>query len=126
VNKNSFAKVENGDLYSEGHLLMWRPKNQNEKLTFTIDQPGGGDYIIGFTMAHLPGGGSFSTYLNGELIQLGERESIDLQEPQRIFLRNYFSKSLTFKYGINEISFQPTGKGYDKMIGFDFLWLKKK
>jgi hypothetical protein len=126
VNKNSFAKVENGDLYSEGHLLMWRPKNQNEKLTFTIDQPGGGDYIIGFTMAHLPGGGSFSTYLNGEPIQLGERESIDLQEPQRIFLRNYFSKGLTFKYGINEITFKPTGKGSDKMIGFDFLWLKKE
>ena len=118
--------VEEGAQWSENQLLIWRPKNLDDRLTFTMDQVEGGKYILGFTLAHLPGGGTISAYLNEEIILLNDRESIDLQESQRIFLRNYLSKDLTFTKGENEVALQFKGKKPGNIIGVDFLWLKRK
>jgi len=118
--------IEKGNRWSDGQVLIWKPEENNEILKFYLDQPEGGEYIMGLTLVHLPEGGIISIYLNGEMIQINDNESIDLHEPYRVLLRNHFSKVVSFKKGKNEVSLKFIGKDSDKVVGVDFFWLKEK
>lgn len=126
VTKGSEITIEEGNRWSDGHVLMWKPKEKNDILKFKINQPAEGKFIMGLTMVRLPNGGKVSVYLNGEVIQLNGNEAIDLHEPFRVQLQNYFSKSLSFKKSKNEVLLKYIGEDPNKIIGVDFFWLKDK
>ncbi len=125
VDDGSVITIEGGNRWSDGHVVMWKPKEKNEKLKFYVDQSMEGKFILGLTMVLLPNGGTISVYLNGEMIKMNDVESINLHESDRILLRNYFSKALTYKKGKNEIALQYVGDDSGVTIGVDFFWLKE-
>ena len=120
----SAAQVEDGKLWSEGKMLLWKPKVKNDELQFEIDKAHDGESNIGFTLAHMPDGGEISIFLNGEILKFNDREKIDLYEPYQTLLRNHMSKSISLKKGKNQILLKYIGQDPRKKIGIDFFWLR--
>jgi len=126
VEEDSNVSIEKGKLWSEGHILKWTPKVKNEKIQFGITKAKAGNAQIGLTLAHMPGAGKIIFFLNGEILEMNNSEFVDLEDSQRMFLRNYFSKTVAFNEGINVITLKYISEDPGKIIGVDFFWLKEK
>ena len=80
---------------------------------------------LGITIAHMPQGGYFKVYLNGNLILFSDKETISSNDSIRTYLRNHISAPASFKSGENEIEIEFDDEP-GKVIGIDFFWIKER
>jgi len=127
MNQAPNIKVERGNMWADGSMLIWKPQHKGEKISFYIllDQSMESTKI-GFTLAHGPRGGNISILLNGKPVMVDGHQTIDLFEPNQRILANHFSEAVQLKKGNNEITFISADANKDKIIGIDFFWINDK
>jgi hypothetical protein len=100
----SRTNIVNGKFWSEGKILLWEPENKDDVIKFIVDAKEDRESTIGLTLAHMPGGGTITIFLNWNPVKFDDQENIDLNDPARTYLKNYFSGQIPFSAGKNEIS----------------------
>ncbi|MFN8255851.1 MAG: glycoside hydrolase family 172 protein [Bacteroidales bacterium] len=123
--KNENARTEKGKIWAEENILVWNPKQNTEKLKFTIQSNQNKENTrIGFTIAHCPDGGTISLVLNGKNVKFDNLETLNLSLQDRTVLDNHFSEPVNLKKGKNEIIMtMPDADGSKKAL-VDFIWLR--
>jgi hypothetical protein len=120
----TFTELVEGKLWSQGKITWWKPDKKDDQLKFRINKLQAGPSNFGITLAHMPNGGAFTVFLNGETILFNKRDTINTYDPLRTFLRNYISVPVPFNSGKNEVILNYTGQETNQVIGIDFFWLK--
>jgi hypothetical protein len=124
--KSADLSVEKGKIWAGGNILMWKPVKEKQRILFNFRRTS--DSIrsnIGLTLAHLPGGGEISFYLNGKPVKFDGAETIRLEIKNNPILRNHFSETIRFVKGINELAIENRSSGNSK-VGLDFIWIKQE
>jgi hypothetical protein len=104
------------DLASGGSLLRWRAA-PGATLRFNLRVPAeSGAARLGFTLAHQPGGGTFSVYLNGQPVPFGRQTGISTHADHRKVLRNHISGPVSLKKGANEIRLEAGDAPLDGVV----------
>jgi hypothetical protein len=112
------------DLASGGSLLRWRAA-PGATLRFNLRVPAeSGAARLGFTLAHQPGGGAFSVYLNGQPVLFGRQTAISTHADHRKVLRNHISGPVSLKKGSNEIRLDAGDASLDGVVDLDFFWIR--
>ena len=124
VSNPSHVELSAGRFWSEKNILLWKPEHNDEKLSFMINKPEKEVSNLGITIAHMPQGGNFKVYLNGNLILFGDKETISSNDSLRTYLRNHISAPAAFQSGENEIVIELDDEP-GKVIGIDFFWIKE-
>jgi hypothetical protein len=126
ISVNSNTRIEKGNLYAEGRVLVWTPAGFGDELKFQINGDGAGESArIGFTLAHGPEGGLLSARLNGRPVKFDGKEEIELLDPDRMVLDNHLSEPVQLREGKNEFVFVSMDHEKGKKIGIDFVWIKE-
>jgi len=118
------AGTRKGKLWSDNHILEWKPEESGDSLRFTFAGSGESESTIAMTLAHGPDGGTFSVLLNGEPVRFSDKELINTHDPSRTYLRNHFSEKIRLKERENEIVLVNNGPGPEESIKIDFFWFK--
>jgi hypothetical protein len=126
LERNPEVIYQDHDRWSEGKILCWEPEGNSDKLQFNLELPEEGEYILGMTLAHLPGGGEIWAMANENDLIFNDSGSINLADPSHIQLRNHLAKPVRLKRGNNKLTIGPvTGRSGEKVC-VDFFWVKKK
>jgi hypothetical protein len=127
MNQAPNIKVEPGNMWADGSILIWKPQNKGGKISFHISLDQNMESTkIGFTLAHGPQAGKISVLLNGKPVKIDGHHSVDLIEPNQRILANHFSEPVQLNKGNNEITFISVGAEKGKNIGIDFFWINDK
>jgi len=119
-----FKTVEN-NMCAEGKMLLWTPAKEREEITFSLAIPKAIEGSkIGFTLAHLPGGGKISVLVNGEPVKIDGNEIVDLNTPCYCILDNHFTGEVNFRAGVNKITLKSEEGSAGSKTGIDFIWIK--
>lgn len=120
------AKVEAGNLWADGKILMWYPAKSGDRISFTINSDGTYDKTdIRLTLAHGQEGGKIAIFINGNAVKFNGKEIIDLFKPGNQVLDNHFSESIKLIKGKNEMTVESRNTETGRKIGVDFIWLKE-
>jgi hypothetical protein len=125
-----YFQIYTDNLYAGGELMVWKPESDKESLDLAIPVKEDGNYRIWFTVAHTPNSGRFSVSLDGKKAKFsGGKPVIDLYEPYRTMLRNYFLEPVVelkkdTKLEIT-VHYNGSQSPYETDIGIDFIWLQK-
>jgi hypothetical protein len=113
------------NLCAEGKMLVWDPASVGEEVTFSLTLPKAVENRnIGFTLAHLPGGGKISVLLNGEKVKIDGAEMVDLSTPGYRILDNHFTEKVNLRTGVNKITLRSEKGSSGTKTGIDFIWVK--
>jgi hypothetical protein len=119
-----FITVEN-NMCAEGKMLLWTPAKEREEITFSLTMPKAVESRkIGFTLAHLPGGGKISVLVNGETVKMDGNEIVDLNTPWYSVLDNHFTSEVNLRSGVNKITLRSEESSAGSKTGIDFIWIK--
>ena len=114
------------DLASGGSLLRWRAA-PGATLRFNLRVPAeSGAARLGLTLAHQPGGGTFSVYLNGQPVPFGRQTGISTHADHRKVLQNHISGPVSLKKGANEIRLEAGDAPLDGVVDLDFFWIRSE
>lgn len=117
-------------IWAGGRLLVWRAAKASEELTLKLPIPEDGKYRFQITAARTPTSGSFSVRLDGRDIGFGgDTGVIDLHVPYRALSRTFGAKPTELTKGDHLMSLRyetGTPGDNDKIIGIDFIWVKKQ
>jgi hypothetical protein len=123
--ENPAARVEQGDYYAGGQVLMWEPAGTGEKIKFLVNsEEERTDVSLGFTMARMPEGGEVSLVVNGARVEFAEGESVSLYQVDRTVLDNFLANNVTLGKGKNEVILVNMSAEPGKKVGIDFIWIK--
>ena len=104
IPESSSVKVEQGKLWADGSILIWRPLEKGEKIKFNISNSVAAENaIIGLTLAHNPEGGTIAVAVNGMRVKFDGNETINLSGPFQSILANHFSEPVGLRKGLNEV-----------------------
>lgn len=122
-------QLRKGNLWAEGNLLAWYPKQSGDSKTFRFEIPEAGNYRIYITAALTPRSGMVSIQLNGKSILLRDKnEQIDLYRPYRTLLRNFALQDQNLQSGDHFLALIYAGsneKVKQPEVGIDFIWIQK-
>jgi hypothetical protein len=118
-----------GRLWSEGRLLIWRPRRIGESKAFSFRIREKGEYRVHFAAALIPNSGKISYALDERFMPLtNDQEILDLNEDYRNLLRNFTFPSNDFDPGIHTliVRYEGASAGVENPeIGIDFIWIQK-
>jgi hypothetical protein len=118
-----------GRLWSEGRLLVWRPRNVGESKAFSLRIREKGKYRVHFAAALMPNSGRISYALDDRFMPLTDnQESLDLNEPFRNLLRNFTFPSIELDPGVHTLILRFDGastEAENPEIGIDFIWIQQ-
>lgn len=120
-------KEEN--LWAEGELFVWNPKDQGETIEIPIEIDEEGTYAIWLTAAHIQNSGEISIRINDREAGFGGSDDlVDLNNDDRKLLRNYRSEDLTLEPGNHMINLRYEGNSNREQadVGLDFVWVQKQ
>ena len=121
---SGFKTVKN-ILCAEGEMLLWTPAKEREEITFSLAMPKAIEgRKIGFTLAHMPGGGKISVLVNGEPVKMDGNEIVDLNTPWYSILDNHFTGEVNIRAGGNKITLRSEESSAGSKTGIDFIWIK--
>lgn len=125
VKDDGKTAIEEGELWSAGKLLVWKPAKKGDKLSLTLNVAAAGRYAIALTCAVSPQSGSFSAMCDGNPLAWGNNERIfKLRSPHQTMLRNFIYNPVNLKPGEHVLELEATDEGLPgSTIGLDFLWL---
>ena len=125
MEKNRNIEVEDGKLWAEGQIMMWKPERDGEQLTlsFHLDKPIP-ENRIGFTLAKMPEGGSISVWVNGKQVKINDEDQVYLIQEFQTVLDNFFTEPVQLPEGENEIVLVNRSDNPSAKIGLDFIWIK--
>ncbi len=117
--------VVEGELWSGGRLLLWRPGKKGDKLSLALEVQKAGRYAIVMTSAMTPDSGSFRAKCDAQqLTREGNGTAVDLHSPYQTMLRNVAWKPVDWKAGKHLIVLEAGDGGIsNSTIGLDFIWL---
>ncbi len=117
-------KVVEGELWSGGKRLEWRPIKDGDKLSLPLNVERAGRYAIVLTAAMAPDSGSFRVSCDGTPLEReGDGATADLRSPYQTMLRNIIWKPIDLKPGTHATVLEAVNGSSGSMIGLDFLWL---
>jgi hypothetical protein len=112
-------------LCAGGQMLLWVPVKATEEATFSLNIPRAVvNGTVGFTLAHMPGGGKISVLLNGEPVKIDGAEIVDLNTPWFKILDNHFTGKVNLRVGINKVTLREEKGSSGYKTGIDFIWVK--
>jgi hypothetical protein len=118
-----------GRLWSDGRLLVWRPRNIGESKAFSFRIREKGEYRVHFAAALIPNSGRISYALDDRFLPLSnDQEILDLRMPHRNLLRNFTFPSMDFEPGRHTLIVRFEGASSEvenPEIGIDFIWIQK-
>jgi hypothetical protein len=123
-------ETEEGEIWSHGKLLAWRPKSDGETLRLTIPVEKSGKYEVRIGLAYDKHSGAARATLDGKPFGFGvgaARDAVDLYEGRRTMLRASESQLLELSEGehVIELTFDDKGRE-DARLGLDFIWLQPR
>ena len=117
-----------GRLWSDGQILVWKPKKTGDQISFQIPNNTAENKRFTITAGLTPRSGRISVLLNGRKQVLSDdSREIDLYRPYRTLLRNYYLKPSKLKSGNQTLTLEYLGAPQSvniPEIGIDFIWLK--
>lgn len=126
ADKSSSIRIEKGKLWAEKDILVWTPAKPDEEIRFHFNSDNPTEKtVIGLTIAHCPEGGTFSIYVNGQVVKIDGRDTLSLCEPNLQILANHFTESIPLKKGKNEIILKSMDTEKNRKIRIDFFWFKE-
>lgn len=118
-----------GNLWSEGRLLVWRPRNVGESKAFSFRIGETGEYRVHFAAALIPNSGRISYALDDRFMPLDDnQETLDLNVPYRNLLRNFTFPPVELEPGRHTLILRFDGasnEAENPEIGIDFIWIQK-
>lgn len=119
------VSIAEGELWSGGKLLVWRPQKKGDTLSLTLQVPKKGRYAIVMTAAMSPNSGRFQARCDGQqLLREGDATTVDLRAPHQTMLRNFPWNPLALDAGTHVIVLEtPEDNPSGSSIGLDFIWL---
>ena len=118
-----------GRLWSEGRLLVWRPRSVGESKAFSFRIREKGEYLVHFAAALIPNSGRISYALDDRFMPLNDdQETLDLHVPYRNLLRNFTFPSIELEPGVHTMILRFEGassEAENPEIGIDFIWIQK-
>ena len=125
IAESSSVRSEQGKLYSDGSLLMWKPLKKGEKVKFNLNSGVNAENaILGLTLSNNPAGGTISVSINGKPVKFDGKDTMNLYERFQTTLVNHLSEPVGLKKGRNEVIIESMDDDHGKKIGIDFVWLK--
>jgi len=124
ITEGEVRNVE-GELWSGGKLLVWKPSKKGDKLALTLDVKNAGRYAIVMTCAVTPQSGSFSASCGGRPLLRGRDQGVvNLRCSYRIMLRNFAWNPVELKAGKHTLALESAdGAQAGATVGLDFIWL---
>jgi hypothetical protein len=117
-----------GRLWSEGQVLVWKPKNTKDRITFRFPNESAGNRRVTIAAGLTPRSGRVSVLLNGKKQVLSDdSREIDLYRPYRTLLRNFYLKPSKLQSGDQTLTLEYLGTrpGVESPeIAIDFIWIK--
>ena len=125
ISESSSVKTEQGKLWADGSIIMWKPLKYGEKIKFNISSiENVENTTIGLTLSHNPEGGTVAFTINGKRLNFDGQETVNTLEPFQTTLVNHFSEPVGLNQGLNEVIIESMDADQGKKIGIDFVWLK--
>jgi hypothetical protein len=121
---------EEGEIWSHGKLMAWRPANDGETLRLTMPVEKAGKYEVRIGLGFDKRSGVVRATLDGKPFGFGvgaARDAVDLYEGRRTMLRASESQLLELSEGeqVIELTFDDRGRE-DARLGVDFIWLQPR
>jgi hypothetical protein len=123
---NTEVSLQDHAMWSGEKILFWKPEKIGDRLEFQLAIPEDGEYILGMTLAHQPGGGGIWIKANEKPLVFNDSGSINLEDPDHVQLRNHFAKPVHLERGNNKLIIGPVAGRAGEKVGIDFFWLKRK
>ena len=120
VKDKTNTTIEKDNLWSDGKLLRWHPKQKGEKLTLNFPIEKKGKYNIAFCMAMDETSGSISIEIDEK-----KQKKISLYEADRILSKMFHGAILELSKGDHTITLTYEGEP-EKTIGLDFLQIQNQ
>ncbi len=123
-------QLEEGEVWSHGKLMAWRPQADGETLRLKLPVKKAGKYEVRIGLGFDGRSGAVRATLDGEPFGFGvgaDREEVDLYEGRRTMLRASESQQLELSEGehVIELMFDDKGRE-DARLGVDFIWLQPR
>ncbi len=119
-----------GNLWSGGRHLRWRPKGAGDQLRFTFGVEQESNYAIRVALAMDSNSGKITAQVDERDLAVSPRSRIavvdgvaDLYRPHRTMLRCLDLGAMKLTKGPHTITL--TFKGGEKEVGVDFIWVQK-
>lgn len=113
------TSIENGYLWADNKVLVSKPKQKGEKITFKISGEMNGRNAIILTTKQSPEGGKFTASLNKKSVL---KEAVDLQTEFHTISRNV-ALMVNELRNTNELVLTFEGEPGQE-VGLDFIWVK--
>ena len=117
--------VEEGDRWSCGKRIAWRPDKVGQSITVEFDVAKAGRYRTNIVLARSPDSGKCGILVNGKPVK--HLAKLDLYEPFHTMLRAYEMGPMTLPKGKNTLTLVYPGKNEKSkgsLIGSDFIWIQ--
>ena len=123
-------EIEEGDLWTEGKLMVWRPKQKGDTLKLTVPVKEDGKYQMRIGVCYDKRSGSVSATLNDQAFGFGGQDGKEvLYNEHRTILQATESDSVQLSAGehVVELTYEGPGKeGQEPFVGIDFIWLQPR
>ena len=134
ANKTQLIK---DDIWAGGQMLLWKPENKGDKISFALDVTEKGNYKLRITVANTPSSGVVSAYIDNRRLNFYELMTVgdfvltrDLFEPYHTTSRTLFCPDIVeLDIGQHKVDVVYEGKSANSKgsdVGIDFLWLQKQ
>jgi len=116
-----------GPLYARGKLYQWNPTSPEDSLTFNIEIPRNGRYLIGAVFAQDEASGIFRAEIGGKKLRFNasDQTSLYARGPQILRL---FTTGVELSAGAHQLTLHTTGKdpaATASNIALNFLYLRR-
>ncbi len=119
--ENQEFDLKEKDIWAGGKILVWK----GATLSFTLPIKEEGEYVVVFTARRTPGAGSFESEINGQKLNFGEKNLIELSVPYGTLARNFVAAPVTLTAGEQTLTLINKSEA-GKPIGIDFIWIIKR
>jgi hypothetical protein len=110
----------NGTLWTNGSILMWKPKTPGENITLNIPVEKDSKVRITLTMANSPESGVIRVYFKDNR---NDDNIFDLKSEFATNSRNQVLKPADLKHGTCELVIENMKSGTN-YVGIDFIWVQ--
>lgn len=128
LSPNPNTRLQEGDLWAGGKLLVWTPKAVGDRINFTVNIDSPGKKRIHLAAALTPQSGKFGVLLdNKPVLRDSGEETIDLYQPHRTLLRDFLFQDIELEPGKHTFSLEYKGVTEQvelPEIGIDFVWVQ--
>ncbi|MCJ7582231.1 MAG: DUF2961 domain-containing protein, partial [Candidatus Aminicenantes bacterium] len=130
VNNREQTRLSEGQLWSDGKILIWTPNNRGETKSFSFPVDETGAKRIHIALALTPNSGQISFLLDEKKVVLADKlDILDLYRPFRTLLRNFTLPVQDLESGRHILTLVYEGANPQvetPEIGIDFLWVQKQ